>query len=92
MTLAAPKVEIDHYSHRAYVDGKEVFFTPQEWRALELLEYQRATTNEELAEALFGSTEGEYAQGVRVYISRIRRKLGSTAITTLRGWGYRFDG
>lgn len=92
MTLAAPKVEIDRYSHRAYVDGKEVFFTPQEWRALEALEDQRATTNEELACVLFGSAEGEYEQAVRVYIHRLRRKLGSATITTLRGWGYRFDG
>lgn len=91
--LLSPRVTVDHYSRRAYVEGKEVHLTRQEWKVLNLLQENKAVHWQEIASELFGDDPlAQDRQNVRVWVFRLRNKLGKDTITTLPGFGYRFDG
>lgn len=44
----------------------------------------------ELVEHLYSTDDMRESNTIEVYISRLRRKIGSDKIKTLRGMGYRF--
>ena len=74
--------------------GMPVSLTAQEYRLMERLmqAFPRTVSRQELAEFGYESDHEPDSNVIDVQISRLRRKLGATAIETLRGRGYRLAG
>ena len=74
------------------LDGKAIDLTVREWSVLDSLLHRQGSlvSKRQLEDALyaFGAEIGSNA--VEVYVSRLRKKLGSERIVTVRGLGYRF--
>lgn len=85
------ELEIDLARERVHNAGRPVLLTPKEWALLRVMASRpdRAHTREALLDALYGFDEEADSNTLEVFISRLRRKLGREAITTLRGQGYR---
>jgi DNA-binding response OmpR family regulator len=75
-------------------DGLPVAMTPLEFRLLSylLLNRDRTVAPTELLDHLYGTEDGREANAVEAIITRLRRKLGSKAIETRRGFGYTLGG
>ncbi|MBS0241675.1 MAG: response regulator transcription factor [Proteobacteria bacterium] len=73
--------------------GAPVELTAREMRMLAYFMHRpgRLISQTELADHLYTMSEERESNTIEVYISRLRRKLGPDAITTLRGLGYRMD-
>jgi two-component system KDP operon response regulator KdpE len=91
-------VEFDTERRRATRDGVTVPLTPTEWKLLTRLcqDAGRLVLNEELLESVWGGTHKGDVAYLRVWISRLRRKLeptpGETSlIKTMQAAGYRLD-
>jgi len=80
---------VDLAARRVFWRGREVALTGREFALLELLilNPERVFTAEELLERLFPGTESGL-KIVRVYIHRLRQKLGPEVVATVPG-GYR---
>lgn len=94
--LSVDGLEIDDESHVVTVDNEEVVLSPKEYALLYLLVDRkgRVISREELMNQVWGY---EYFGGLRTvdtHINRLRIKLGKkgSAISTIRGFGYRFEG
>jgi len=83
-------VEIDLTRQRVTVDGQEIDFTAREWTLLELLARRPGAicSRERIEEALYGFEDEIGSNAVEVFISRVRRKIGTDMIRTVRGRGY----
>lgn len=68
-----------------------VVLTPKEWALLRVLASrpEQIFTRERLQEALYQWDDSSDSNTLEVFISRLRRKLGSALIETVRGTGYR---
>lgn len=68
-----------------------VVLTPKEWALLRVLASRpgQVFTRERLQEALYQWDDSCDSNTLEVFISRLRRKLGSALIETVRGTGYR---
>ena len=53
--------------------------------------FEQTFTRERLLEALYQWDSTSDSNTLEVFISRLRRKLGSPLIQTVRGTGYRFS-
>jgi DNA-binding response OmpR family regulator len=88
-------VEIDRVRHRVAVLGNEVALTPIEFRMLATFAENpgRVLGHGQLLEMVWGDRIRERDE-VKLYVSYLRRKLGSTAavdpVETVRGVGYRY--
>jgi DNA-binding response OmpR family regulator len=89
-------VEIDTDAHEARVGGRRVALTPTEWRVLELLVANAGwvVPHERLTGRVWGRDEPGDLDSLRVFVRRLRAKLGDDAsaprhIETVRGLGYR---
>lgn len=89
-------IEIDDASHVVRVDGNEISLSPKEYSLLLILVENRGkiVSREQLLNQVWGY---DYYGGLRTvdtHINRLRIKLGkrADAITTIRGFGYRFEG
>lgn len=73
--------------------GQTVELTYSEWEVLEILvaAHGRILERTFLESSLYGNSGDIESNTVEVYISRLRKKLGSKLITTIRGIGYRLD-
>lgn len=94
--LAVDGLEIDDTSHVVTLYNKELVFSPKEYTLLYILVENRGrvVSREELMNRVWGY---DYYGGLRTvdtHINRLRIKLGKKgeAITTIRGFGYRFEG
>ncbi len=94
--LFSDGLEIDDASHVVTVDQEEIILSPKEYALLYILVENkgRVVSREELMNQVWGY---EYFGGLRTvdtHINRLRIKLGKkgSAITTIRGFGYRFEG
>ena len=56
------------------------------------LKHRNLVPPTELLDHLYGTEDGREANAVEAVITRMRRKLGSAAIETRRGFGYRLGG
>lgn len=85
-------VELDLTGRRATRGGKAVPVTTREWAVLELLAAHqgRVIARSEILESIWGDTNDAASASLEVIIGRIRRKLGSEVVRTLRGEGYAF--
>lgn len=72
---------------------EEVLLTAREWALLDCLVHRLGTIvpKSKLEEVLYEFGAEIESNAVEVYVSRLRKKLGSEAIRTLRGLGYRMD-
>lgn len=92
--IKVKNVLIDTDAARVYVDNVEVIFTNLEYRILLLLfqNLNRIVTREIIMEQIW-DISGNFVEDntLTVYIKRIREKLGSDIIKTIKGLGYRVD-
>jgi two-component system OmpR family response regulator len=89
--LSVGELSID-LAHRAVSRrGVATDLTGREWALLErLLRRPGAIVSKaELEDTIYAFGNEIESNAVEVYVSRLRRKLGPTAITTVRGLGYR---
>lgn len=83
--------DIDVASRRIQRDGRSVDLTAREWSLLETL-LQRPgmiCPKSLIEERLFDLDSDFESNAIEVYVSRLRKKLGSGIVETVRGVGYR---
>ena len=74
-------------------DGRVIELTKAEFKVLELLmgSPRRVFTKEQIYESAWYDAEAVDDNTIRVIISRLRDKVGSEHIKTIRGLGYRYE-
>jgi two-component system OmpR family response regulator len=84
-------LSLDKASRQVFLKGEEIAMTGREWALLaRLADRPGAIVNKaQLEAALYDLGTEVESNTVEVYVSRLRRKLGRTVITTIRGLGYR---
>ena len=84
-------VELDPRLARVTRDGVQVRLTSHEFRVLSYLMHhrERVVSQTELTEHIYAQDFDRDSNTVEVFIARLRRKLGSSIIETVRGLGYR---
>lgn len=89
--LTLGELTYDTHSASVSVAGRPVTLTAQESRLLAYLMHAapRIVSRAELAEHVYDRDQEPDSNVIDVQISRLRRKLGSGRIETLRGQGYR---
>jgi DNA-binding response OmpR family regulator len=82
---------LDVARHEASRDGKALHLTPKEFGVMEYLMTRpgHVVSAEELLEHVWDENADPFTQTVRVTVGTLRRKLGSDAIETVVGRGYR---
>jgi two-component system OmpR family response regulator len=87
-------VALDPRTSRVTLDGRAVRLTSHEFRVLSYLMHQRdrIVSQGELTEHLYAQEVERGSNTVEVFVARLRRKLGSDVIETVRGFGYRVSG
>lgn len=91
--LEAGPVRLDLRRRRAYVDDREVELSARELTLAEVLMRNRGLvlSREQLLSQVWGYDFDPGSNVVDVYVGYLRKKLGPTAVTTVRGLGYRVD-
>ncbi|WP_018719132.1 response regulator transcription factor [Arhodomonas aquaeolei] len=93
---AGPRIEvagvvIDEAARTVHRDGEPVRLTQREWALLEALAHNRGRvlSRGQLEDRLYAFGAEVESNTIEVYISRLRKKLGTGLIATERGLGYR---
>jgi DNA-binding response OmpR family regulator len=93
--LGSPIIEVgalrlDARQMRLYQDGAAVALAPLEYRLMAYLMHHRGRVvpAHELLEHLYGDPDDRDVNALEAVVARLRRKLGTAAITTRRGFGY----
>lgn len=91
--LEAGGVQLDLRTRRATVAGREVELSAREFALAEIFlrNAGQVLSREQLLDHVWGLDFDPGSNVVDVYVGYLRRKLGSDAIATVRGMGYRFD-
>jgi two-component system, OmpR family, response regulator len=91
--LRCGAVTLDPRTGRVSVDGAAVRLTSHEFRVLSYLMHHRGrvVSQAELTEHIYAQSFNRDSNTVEVFIARLRRKLGSSVIETVRGLGYRIE-
>ena len=84
-------IMLDPRNMRVTQNGAAVRLTSHEFRVLSYLMHQRdrVVSQTELTEHIYAQDFDRESNTVEVFIARLRRKLGASAIETVRGLGYR---
>ncbi|MEP3049656.1 MAG: response regulator transcription factor [Roseibium sp.] len=84
-------VRLDLRAGRVTVDGSSIKLTSHEFRLLSyLLHHQgKVISRTELTEHLYDQDFDRDSNTVEVFVGRLRKKIGSDMIETIRGLGYR---
>jgi two-component system OmpR family response regulator len=87
-------VTLDPRLSKVTRDGAPVRLTSHEFRVLSYLMHQRdrVVSQAELTEHIYAQDYERDSNTVEVFIGRLRRKLGTSFIETVRGLGYRVTG
>ena len=90
-TIRCGAVALDPRSARVTCDGVPVKLTGHEFRVLSYLMHHRSriVSQSELTEHIYAQDFDRDSNTIEVFIARLRRKLGSSLIQTVRGLGYR---
>ncbi|MER6419763.1 response regulator [Streptomyces sp. NPDC001137] len=90
---------IDLLAKRVVLGGRDVRLTPTEWHLLEILVTNpgRLITQKHLLQEVWGVTQSNKTNYLRVYMAQLRRKLETDPshpryLITEPGMGYRFEG
>lgn len=91
--LTHGRLTLDTAAGRVMLDDKPVELTARELRMLNYFMHRigRIVSQTDLAEHLYTLDDSRESNTIEVYVSRLRRKLGSDIIKTVRGLGYRMD-
>jgi two-component system, OmpR family, response regulator len=89
--LRCGAVSLDPRAARVTRNGVQVKLTSHEFRVLSYLMHHRdrLVPQSELTEHIYSQGFDRDSNTVEVFIARLRRKLGSSFIETVRGMGYR---
>ncbi|WP_299472094.1 response regulator transcription factor [uncultured Roseibium sp.] len=89
--LTSGSVRLDLRAGRVTVDGSPIKLTSHEYRLLSyLLHHQgKVISRTELTEHLYDQDFDRDSNTVEVFVGRLRKKIGSDMIETIRGLGYR---
>ena len=92
--LRCGAISLDPRAARVTVHGTPVRLTSHEFRVLSYLMHHRGkvVSQGELSEHIYAENLDRDSNTVEVFIGRLRRKLGASAIETVRGMGYRMNG
>ncbi|MGH3348213.1 MAG: response regulator transcription factor [Nocardioides sp.] len=92
-SVSAGGVRLDLRTRRVTVDGKELDLSAREFTLAEIfmLNAGQVLSREQLLDHVWGMDFDPGSNVVDVYVGYLRKKLGSDAITTVRGMGYRFN-
>ncbi len=88
--LECGPVRLDTRSSRVTVDGNPVKLTSHEFRLLSYLMHHqgRVVSRTELVEHLYDQDFDRDSNTIEVFVGRLRKKLNSDIIETVRGLGY----
>ncbi len=88
--LRVGDVALDASARRAWRGGDEVPVTRREWAVLDLLLARRGdlVRREHILEAAWGEDTASARASLDTILSRLRRKLGSDVVETVRGQGH----
>jgi DNA-binding response OmpR family regulator len=91
LTVGGLSVDLD--THRVHVDGEEIELRPKEFDLLAALIAQvgNVVTREQLLSDVWDTNYYGSTKTLDMHISALRRKIGDTTITTIRGLGYRLE-
>jgi two-component system OmpR family response regulator len=91
--LRCGPVLLDPRAARVTLDGAPVRLTSHEFRVLSYLMHHRGrvVSQAELSEHIYSQDLDRDSNTVEVFIARLRRKLGTDFIQTVRGLGYRIE-
>ncbi len=91
--LEAGGVRLDLRTRRARVDGKEIDLSAREFTLAEIFMRHpgQVLSREQLLDSVWGMDFDPGSNVVDVYVGYLRKKFGPTAISTVRGMGYRFS-
>jgi len=91
--LMAGPVRLDTRSGRVTRDGEPIKLTAQEYKLLAYLMHHKGkvVSRTELIEHIYDQDFDRDSNTIEVFITRIRKKLGTDIITTMRGLGYSID-
>lgn len=91
--LTAGAVTVDPVARTASISGTPLELSRQEYRLLEtfLRRPGHILSQADLLERLYPLEASHDHNALEVQVSRLRRKVGRDAITTVRGLGYRFE-
>lgn len=86
------KFVIDKRSYALYIDGKALSLPKKEFELLYFLAEtpDKVFTRDELLQHVWGSDVYVLARTVDVHVRRVREKIGSEYIKTVKGVGYKF--
>ena len=92
-SLSAGGVRLDLRTRRVAVGGGELDLSAREFMLAEIfmLNAGQVLSREQLLDHVWGMDFDPGSNVVDVYVGYLRRKLGSDAISTVRGMGYRFN-
>jgi two-component system OmpR family response regulator len=85
---------IDISAHQVNQKGHDVPLTAREWALIECLARRPGAivSKTQVEDALYTLGSEVESNAVEVYVSRLRKKLGSSTIETVRGLGYKLGG
>jgi two-component system OmpR family response regulator len=88
--LSCGPVRLDTRGSRVSVDGMPIKLTSHEYRLLAYLMHHqgRVVSRTELVEHLYDQDFDRDSNTIEVFVGRLRKKLGSDVIQTVRGLGY----
>nr|WP_281421672.1 response regulator transcription factor [Aquisediminimonas profunda] len=80
-------------TQQAFLDNVPLDLTPTEYRLLNLflLRAGQILAHDEILDNLYPSSTFRNLNTVEVHVGRLRRKIGNSAISTIRGMGYRLE-
>jgi len=91
--LRCGAITLDPRAAKVALGGHPVKLTSHEFRVLSYLMHhrERLVSQSELVEHIYAENLDRDSNTVEVFIARLRRKLGASAIETVRGLGYRME-
>jgi DNA-binding response OmpR family regulator len=91
--LSVGQISLDLRTRRATTGGKEVELSAREFRLAEIFLRNAGLvlSREQLLDLVWGYDFDPGSNVVDVYVGYLRKKLGSSTISTVRGVGYRLD-
>lgn len=91
--LTAGDIDVDLVARRVRKGDQEVTLTSREFALLEtfIRHKGQVLSQSQLMSQVWGLDAPTSSNVVEVYVSYLRRKFGSDAISTVRGAGYRFE-
>lgn len=90
-TLESGNLSLDTRGARVFLDGKLIKLTSHEFRMLSYLMHhqERVISRTELVEHIYDQDFDRDSNTIEVFVGRLRKKIGSARIETVRGLGYR---